>query len=125
MDRIATVAAVIVGLSFVVAGASKLASGRAWPEQARGLGAPAVVIPILPWAELALGAALIVQLARRLSAAIAIVLLVAFTALIAHRLRQGRHPPCACFGAWSATPIGVRHLLRNAALTALACIAMT
>jgi uncharacterized membrane protein YphA (DoxX/SURF4 family) len=121
---VAAVAAVIVGISFLVAGGSKLAAKHSWPEQARGLGAPLWAIPIVPWVELVLGAALIVQLGRRASAACAIALLVVFTALIANRLRHGEHPPCSCFGAWSASPIGARHLLRNAALLAAAIVAL-
>jgi uncharacterized membrane protein YphA (DoxX/SURF4 family) len=124
VELVAALAAAVVGLSFVIAGGSKLAAKQVWPDQARGLGAPSWTIPIVPWLELVLGAALIVQLARRPSAAIALVLLSAFTALIVNQLRQGLHPPCACFGAWSASPIGRRHLIRNAFLLALAAIAM-
>jgi uncharacterized membrane protein YphA (DoxX/SURF4 family) len=125
LDLVGALAAVVVGISFVVAGGSKLAAGESWPSQAKGLGAPRWTIPIVPWVELALGAALIAQLWRRASAALAIALLLAFTAMIANRLRQGEHPPCACFGAWSASPIGPGHLLRNAALIAVAAIALT
>ena len=55
----------------------------------------------------------------------ALVLLVAFTGLIALRLARGEHPPCACFGAWSAKPIGPSHLLRNGALIVLSIVALT
>ena len=51
-------------------------------------------------------------------------MLVAFTALIGVALAHGRHPPCACFGAWSAKPIGAGHLVRNAALIVLALLAL-
>jgi uncharacterized membrane protein YphA (DoxX/SURF4 family) len=121
---VATVAAVLLGLAFLVAGASKVAAGPSWPEQARGLGAPAVVIPFVPWVEMVLGALLVTQVARRAAALAACVLLVAFTGLIIVRLAQGRHPPCACFGAWSSRPIGPGHLIRNAALTVLSVIAL-
>ena len=39
--NVAVVASVLLGLAFLVAGGSKLAAGRAWPDEARGLGAPA------------------------------------------------------------------------------------
>ena len=113
-------ASIALGVAFLVAGGSKLAAGPAWPAQASALGAPAVVVPVLPWVELAVGAALVLQLGRPFAAIAAIVLLVAFTGLIALRLSQGRRPACACFGAWSAKPIGASHLLRNAALLVLA-----
>ena len=41
---------------------------------------------------------------RRCPAIAAAVLLVAFSVAIARQLVDGRHPPCACFGAWSQTP---------------------
>jgi len=54
----------------------------------------------------------------------AIFLLLLFTALISKRLSEGRRPPCACFGAWSAKPIGPEHLARNAALLVLAVLSL-
>ena len=117
-------ASILLGLAFLVAGGSKLAAGPSWPEQARGLGAPAVVVPVLPWFELVLGAVLVVQLAPVAAAVVALVLLAAFTALIVRRLIQGQHPPCACFGAWSATPLGWGHVARNAALAALGIVVL-
>jgi uncharacterized membrane protein YphA (DoxX/SURF4 family) len=117
-------AAILLGLAFLVAGGSKLAAGPGWPEQARGLGAPAVVIPVLPWFELVLGAVLVVQVAPIVATVVALGLLAAFTVLIVRRLAEGRHPPCACFGAWSAKPLGWGHVARNAALAGLAVVAL-
>ncbi|MBW8486233.1 MauE/DoxX family redox-associated membrane protein [Actinomadura parmotrematis] len=53
--------------------------------------------------------------------ALAGVLLASFTAAIAAALRRGRRPHCRCFGA-SGAPIGPRHLVRNAALLAVAAV---
>lgn len=117
-------ASILLGLAFLVAGGSKLAAGPSWPEQARGLGAPSVVVPVLPWFELVLGAVLVVQVAPVVAAAVALGLLAAFTALIVRRLAQGRHPPCACFGAWSAKPLGWGHVARNVALAALGVVVL-
>jgi uncharacterized membrane protein YphA (DoxX/SURF4 family) len=121
---IGTVAAVLVGVAFVVAGAAKVAAGRQWPVPAGDLGAPRWAIAVVPWLELVVGALLVTQLARRAAAAVAIVMLVAFTALIVRRLSEGRHPPCACFGTWSAQPLGRGHLVRNGALIALGLVAL-
>jgi uncharacterized membrane protein YphA (DoxX/SURF4 family) len=123
LSTAAFVASIIVGAALVLAGASKLAARDTWPSQARGLGAPDLVIPLLPWLEIVVGALLIAQVARPVMATIAIALLLAFTALLVVNLRQGRRPPCACFGAWSAKPIGAGHIARNLALIALAVIA--
>jgi uncharacterized membrane protein YphA (DoxX/SURF4 family) len=124
VSEVALIASIALGFAFLLAGGSKLAAGHAWPAQARGLGAPAFAIPILPWLELAVGAALVVGIATPVPAILAVLLLVAFTALIVVRLAEGEHPPCACFGAWSATPIGPRHLVRNGALILLGLAAL-
>ena len=124
MDTVALVASVVLGIAFVVAGGSKIAAGPSWPDQARGLGAPTWVIPVLPWIEIAVGAMLIVQFGAPWPSLAALAMLIAFTVLIAITLRQGRRPPCACFGAWSAKPIGVGHLVRNGALMVLALLSL-
>jgi uncharacterized membrane protein YphA (DoxX/SURF4 family) len=122
LSTLAVVASVLLGLAFVVAGGSKVAAGAAWPEQARGLGAPSFVIPVVPWFEIVLGAILIVQLAPVAAGVVALATLLVFTGLIVRRLAQGRHPPCACFGAWSAKPLGPGHLVRNGVLILLAVV---
>ena len=124
MTAVGVIASVVVGLAFLVAGGSKLSAGPAWPATATDLGAPRLAVPVLPWVELAVGAALVAQLAVPLPAVLALALLAAFSVLIVVRLREGRRPACACFGAWSAKPIGAGHLARNAALAAAAVIAL-
>jgi uncharacterized membrane protein YphA (DoxX/SURF4 family) len=124
VSTIASIASLLVGAAFVVAGGSKLAAGELWPAQARELGAPSVTISVVPWAELCVGAALIAGLVRPVAAVAALVMLVAFTGLIGLRLAEGKRPACACFGAWSSTPIGPMHLVRNGVLIVLAVIAL-
>jgi hypothetical protein len=121
---VGAVAAVVLGIAFVLAGAAKLAAGETWRSQAQGMGAPSWSVPVLPWVELVLGAALVTLIARRPAAVAALVLLAAFTSLILRRLRAGEHPPCACFGAWAARPLGRGHVARNAVLAALAVVAL-
>jgi uncharacterized membrane protein YphA (DoxX/SURF4 family) len=123
MSLVSSVAAVLVGVAFVVAGGSKLAARESWPVQARGLGAPSWTIPLVPWVELAIGSLLIVQLFRVPMAAAAVALLAVFTVMIVRKIAAGEHPPCACFGAWSAKPVGWGHVARNGALIALALVA--
>lgn len=50
-----------------------------------------------------------------LAAAGAALLLAAFTGAVARAVRRGAAVPCRCFGA-SKTPLGRRHLVRNAVL---------
>ena len=123
MDVVAIVASILLGGAFLVAGGTKIAAGGSWPAQARELGAPGWAIPLLPWVEIVVGALLVTQVARRPAAIVAAVMLVAFTTLIVVRLRQGRRPPCACFGAWSTKPIGWSDVARNAVLLVLAALA--
>lgn len=124
MNALAVIAGLVVGGAFVVAGASKLAAGRAWIAQAAGMHVPVPVARIVPVVELVVGALLVVQVWRPWPAVAALGLLIAFTALIGAHLAAGRHPPCACFGAWSAKPLGPTHLLRNGVLIALAAVAV-
>lgn len=123
MDVVAAVAAVLVGVAFLVAGASKVVAREAWPAQARELGAPSPLIPVVPWTEIVLGALLVAQVAVPVTGTLAALLLLAFTALIVVRLSQGKRPACACFGAWSSSPIGAGHVARNLALLVLAMAA--
>lgn len=120
---LAVAAALVLGVVFLVAGALKIVSGAAWPLQARGLGAPAWVIPLLPWIEIALGAMLCAQLIRPVVAGVSAALLLAFSALLVKNLVRGKRPPCACFGNWRARSLGWHHVVRNAALIGIAAIA--
>ena len=124
MDIVAVVASVVIGVVFVVAGASKLAAGDQWLTNARDLGAPHLVARVLPWIELATGAALVVQLAVPVPAIVAALMLVAFSVLIALRMRDADRPSCACFGQWSASEVGRGHLIRNGVLLSIALLAM-
>ena len=121
---LAVVAAVVVGAAFLLAGGAKIAAGPSWPAQAMALGAPKVAIPFVPWLEIVVGALLCAQVARPAVAAVAGVMLLAFSALLTVRLSHGQHPPCACFGSWSAQPLSWKHLARNGALLAVAVIAI-
>ncbi|MCU1394581.1 MAG: hypothetical protein JWM34_3009 [Ilumatobacteraceae bacterium] len=120
----AVVAAIIVGAAFLLAGGAKIAAGPSWPAQAATLGAPRFVVPFVPWIEIIVGALLGAQVARPAFAAVAIAMLVSFSALLGLQLSKGKHPPCACFGSWSAKPLSWRHLARNLALIAVAVVAL-
>ena len=124
MSSVGLVASIVVGVAFLVAGASKVAAGEQWPATAREMGAPAFTIPLVPWVELGVGATLVAQVAVPFPAFAALGLLVVFTGLIVIRMAGGERPACACFGAWSAEPISRIHVIRNSILMALAVLAM-
>lgn len=124
MEAASVTAAVLLGLVFLGSAVTKLAAPTMWRTQAADLGVPGAVVVALPIVEAVLGALLIVQLQRRLFAAIALGMLLAFTALLVVRISQGRRPPCACFGSFSAKPIGWTHVLRNVGFMAVAVVAL-
>jgi hypothetical protein len=115
-------AGIAVGIALLAAGVSKLANPH-WTNDAAALGAPASVAAVIPWVELGLGALLIVGLSYPWVALGALALILAFTALVIVNLARGLRPPCACFGGWSAKPIGAATLVRNAVLLAFALLA--
>ena len=116
------VASLLLGAVFIFSGITKVAAMQQWRAQASALGVAGFVVSALPIVELAVGALLVAQIARRPVAIVAGVLLVAFTALLAVRLSQGRRPPCACFGALTSKPISWTNVARNAAFIALAVV---
>jgi uncharacterized membrane protein YphA (DoxX/SURF4 family) len=119
----ATVAAVLVGIVFIVASITKLAKPGLWRAQSTDLGVPWVVAAGVPYAEAVVGAALLSQWQRPVFAWSAVVMLVAFTVLLTVKLAQGERPPCACFGSFTAAPIGPSNVVRNLVLIAVAVAA--
>ena len=123
MNDAGIVAAVVVAAVLLLAGVLKLAHPTEWRAQANGLGVPAAVATIVPFVEIGIAAALVVQWQRHLFAWAAAALFVAFTTLLAVRLAQGQRPPCACFGALRSRPIGASNIVRNVAFIAIAVLA--
>jgi uncharacterized membrane protein YphA (DoxX/SURF4 family) len=115
-------AGAVLGLVLLVSGIAKRVDRR-WPAAASALGAPSWAVTPLPWVEIGLGAVLVSGLVRPLAAALAAVLLVLFSLLLAVNLARGRRPPCGCFGSRSREPISAWSLVRNLGLLALAAIA--
>lgn len=113
---------VVLGLVFIFAAMAKVSSPRQWQAQAADLGVPRAVAIVVPFVEAVVGALLVTQLARHVVAIVAAAMLLAFTALLVVRLLQGRRPPCACFGALTARPIGWSNVVRNACFFALAVL---
>ncbi|WP_433497216.1 MauE/DoxX family redox-associated membrane protein [Sphaerimonospora sp. CA-214678] len=138
-EQLAIAARCLIGVVFVLSAAGKLRSGTAFAEFARsgraltgallggrpigraaGLWVGAAVVA----AEVAVVALLAVTATARAGFALAVVLLLGFTAGLLAEMRRGTRTPCRCFGA-SSTPIGRRHIVRNAALIALSLAGFT
>lgn len=122
MDLVPVVASVVVGVVFLVAAVAKMAGGSRWRAEADGMHVPKRAVPVVPWIELILGALLVSQVARPYVAAVAAVVLVVYTMVMLARIADGEHPPCACFGTWSAKPLGSRHVVRNVILIVVAAL---
>lgn len=116
-------ARLVVGAVLLLAGAMKLRD-PAWPATAQGFGVPGPVVPLVPVAELVLGALLLVGFGGPVPALLALGLLAAVTALVTVRVRAGDQSPCGCFGATSAGPVTWATVARNLALVALAATAL-
>lgn len=117
------IAAVAVAAVFLLAAVTKLARPGAWRAQSGDLGVPWAVAVVVPYVEAIIGALLLVQFHREVVAWCAVGVLTAFTVLLVVRLAQGQRPPCACFGSWSAKPIGVSSVVRNVVFIGLAIVA--
>jgi hypothetical protein len=125
---VGAIAAVVLGAVFLVAAVAKLAHPAQWRAEATELVLTRPtehvrLFDVVPAVEATLGALLVVQWHREVIAAVAAMVLVSFSALLVVRLAQGRRPPCACFGALRARPIGWGSVARNAVLIALALLA--
>lgn len=115
-------ARIAVGVVLLVAGVAKLCQ-PSWPATAKAFGAPARLIPMLPWVEIVLGALLVSGVGLPWTAVAAAALLGGFTLLVAVRVRRGDAVPCGCFGETSPAPVGADTVLRNLLLVVLAVMA--
>jgi len=122
---LANVAAIVVGASFVYAGVSKLLMGQEWPRAALRLGVPKWLALLVAVFEVVIGLGVVVGDGLRTGFIVAAgALLIAFTALLLWHLRSDSPPPCACFGAGTQRPIGVRDVVRNVMLFVLVVAAL-
>ena len=124
MDVALLLARLLLAIVFVVAGVAKLAD-RAGSRQAvvdfgvpTPLAAPLGVL--LPLAELAVAAALLLASTAWWGAVGALVLLFIFVTGIGANLARGRRPVCHCFGQLSSEPADWNTLARNGVLAAVA-----
>lgn len=104
-----------VGKLLDLAGARNALFGFGVPRRVARL-----VGPLIPAAELAAAAALVVQPTARWGGLAALVLLLAFLGGIANALARGEAPDCHCFGIFHSSKAGPSAIYRNALLGAVA-----
>jgi hypothetical protein len=122
---LAAAARVLLGATLLAAGGTKIQAWRRWLAQARSLDVLPAVAVALPWFEVALGALIVSGFAAPWPTVVALGLLGVYTVWIVGLLVRGRHPPCTCFGAWSAAPLSWWHVARNGALMLLGLLAIS
>ncbi|MGH2867888.1 MAG: MauE/DoxX family redox-associated membrane protein [Solirubrobacteraceae bacterium] len=119
---------ILLALVLAVAGAAKLADRPGARAAVTGFGVPeavaAPVAAVLPWLELAGAVLLIPSATAQVGAAVALALMLAFSAAIARSIGRGEAPECHCFGALHSEPAGPRTLARNLALAVAAGAAL-
>lgn len=121
---LSVVLAAVVGAVLLFAGVMKISDRRSFVGGATALGVPAAVAASVPWVEVVLGGALVLDVGGAVARGGALALLLAFTGLLAVNLLRGNRPACACFGARAATPISWWTVARNGVLVAMIVVAL-
>lgn len=128
MDVVAFGVRALLALVFTVAAAGKLVDRAGAKRALADFRVPRVLIApigwLLPIAELAVAAALLVTPSARAGAIGAAILLLAFMAGVGAAMARGEAPDCNCFGQIGSAPAGKSTLARNAVLVAVAGFAI-
>lgn len=119
---------IALGLVLLGAALAKVGNPAAFATQIHHFHAfPVAPEPLLavtlPWIELLTGLALITGLRARAGAWLGLAMLVVFTLAVAQAMARGLNFECGCFGNSDATRVGVKKLLENIALLAVAATA--
>jgi methylamine dehydrogenase accessory protein MauD len=117
-------ARLVLSAVFLVSGVAKLIDRPGTRKAVQDFGLPvALAAPsaiLLPVAELAVAAALLVRASAWYGALGALLLLLLFITGIGVTMARGRAPDCRCFGQLHSEPVGWRTLARNGILAVLA-----
>ncbi|MEU5266142.1 MauE/DoxX family redox-associated membrane protein [Amycolatopsis sp. NPDC021455] len=124
MEYVRAAAAAVIAVVFAASSFSKLRDFRGFARSV-----PVLVPMPVAWVPGVSVAVVVTELASAVLVLVTAVagfvlatgLLLAFTAAIAASLRRGLRTPCRCFGA-TETPVGPRHLVRNAVLICFAVL---
>ncbi len=121
LPALASTAAIGLAVVFVVAAAAKVQRPATADVAEFGLPIPRVIATVLPPIEFGVAALLLIR--PRFGAVMALVLLLAFTTLIAEAVGNNRSVSCGCLGSLSRRPVGWPTLGRNVALLCMAAFA--
>ena len=118
----------VLAAVFAVAGVAKLLDAAGSRGALEGFGVPRraarLAGPVLPVAELAIAAGLLVPASAWWSALAAAGLLAVFMAAIGVSMARGAAPDCHCFGRLHSAPVSWRTQVRNGVLAAAGGVAV-
>ena len=118
----------ILAAVFLLSAGGKLADRAGTLVAVRGFGVPQRYVTTLAWllpaAELAVVATVLIPATAWLGGLGAVLLLAVFTVGIAVNLGAGRTPDCRCFGQLSKAPISTKLIARNLVLSIPAFIVL-
>lgn len=124
MQVIVVLLRIALSAIFGVAGVTKLLDLRGTRDAVKNFGAPEGLTPalsiVLPIAEIAIAAGLLVVETMRLSALAAFMMLGLFVVVISVNLARGQTHDCHCFGQLHSRPLGWPTLVRNLIFAAAA-----
>jgi peroxiredoxin len=128
MELTGWLARTVLAVVFVIAAVAKARDQADTRTSVAAFGVPdpaaPVVAVLLPIVELTAAALLMVPGTAVVGAALACLLLLAFTLAVARLLLRGERPACRCFGQVSSDPIGVATLVRNLVLLAVGVVGL-
>lgn len=121
-------AQIVIGVVFVWAGLAKIGDVKAFAEQIHNfrlwpVAGEHLLAMTLPWIEVVAGGAMILGIRARAGAFVNAALMVIFTVAVAQAAARGLDIQCGCFGTADAQSVGVKKLVENFGLTALAIVA--
>lgn len=124
VNDVSYAAALVLAAVFAWAGVAKLRAGTSTTITFTTLGLPAAgaLATVVPLAELALAAGLV--LVPGWAAVVALPVLAGFTAYLARAVRAGTVVSCGCFGSARHTPVSAVELVRNGFLALAALVAV-
>jgi hypothetical protein len=116
---VSRIAAVCVGVVFLLAGASKVVNMAQWLRDAQSQAVWKPVAVVIPFVELILGGCLVGLPVSPVVLGLSTTLLLVFTAFLIAQIRVSSDVPCACFGSFLRRPPSGKDVLRNLVLIAL------
>jgi len=129
MESVILALRLILALVFGIAGVAKFLDQQGTKKAMADFGVPAPLVSsfsfLLPIAELAVVAALLVVELAWYGAIGSAVLLAAFTVGMGYQLAKGNAPDCHCFGQVKSEPVGTKTVIRNMVLLAISVFLIT